>query len=207
MAPADGDDGTVRDRDVVPVRDQIVSMLPNLRAFARTLASDAATADDLVQDTVVKAFNNLHRFEVGTNLHGWLFTILRNTFYSDLRKRRGVVEDVDGTHAEAVIHQPSQYAKLDARDFRKAMAMLACEQREALILVGPAGFSYEEAADVCGCAVGTIKSRVNRARERLNELLNSEHDDGGAERGEAHTAGVASAASPACEGAAAKAKG
>jgi RNA polymerase sigma-70 factor (ECF subfamily) len=153
------------------VRERIVELLPNLRAFARTLVPDSTMADDLVQETVVKAFANLDRFQAGTNLQAWLFTILRNSFYTEIRRRRGEVEDVDGRHAEAVADDPVQASELDARDFRRAMATLSREQREALILVGPAGFSYEEAAEICGCAVGTVKSRVNRARLRLTEVI------------------------------------
>jgi RNA polymerase sigma-70 factor (ECF subfamily) len=156
------------------VRQQIVEMLPNLRAFSRTLVNDVARADDLVQETLLKAFVNVDRFQNGTNLQAWLFTILRNTFYSELRKRRGEVEDVDGHYAANTVTEPVQTMKLDARDFRKAMAKLNSEQREALILVGPAGFSYEEASEICGCAVGTIKSRVNRARVRLNSYLDAD---------------------------------
>ncbi|MFZ1415102.1 MAG: sigma-70 family RNA polymerase sigma factor [Defluviicoccus sp.] len=159
------------------VRDQIVEMLPNLRAFSRTLVHDSARADDLVQDTVLKAFANIERFQNGTNLQAWLFTILRNTFYSQIRKRHGEVEDVDGQYAANATVAPDQMMRLDARDFRKAMAKLNSEQREALILVGPAGCSYEEAAEICGCAVGTIKSRVNRARLRLSACLEDDCQD------------------------------
>jgi RNA polymerase sigma-70 factor (ECF subfamily) len=153
------------------LRDDIVRLIPNLRAFARTLVNDAARADDLVQETLVKALANLHRFQDGTNIQAWLFTILRNTFYSTLRKGRQEVEDADGAHAAHLTSDANQVAKLGFRDFRRALALLPSEQREALILVGAAGFAYEEAAEICGCAVGTIKSRVNRARNRLTELM------------------------------------
>jgi RNA polymerase sigma-70 factor, ECF subfamily len=153
------------------VRDQIVEMLPSLRAFSRTLVRDASSADDLVQEAVLKAFGNISKFQDGTNLQAWLFTILRNTFYSEVRKRRREVEDVDGQHASRAVVEAPQISKLESRDFRKAMATLKSEQREALILVGPAGFNYEEAAEICGCSIGTIKSRVSRARLRLQSRL------------------------------------
>ena len=153
------------------LRDQIVQCLPNLRAFARTLANEPARADDLVQETIVKALANLNSFQPGTNLIAWLFTILRNHFYTEVRNRRREVEDGDGLHAARLVSQPGQIAKLELVDFERALAVLPDDQREALVLVGGAGFSYEDAAQICGCAVGTIKSRVNRARVRLNELL------------------------------------
>lgn len=156
------------------LRDQIVACLPNLRAFARTIANNPARADDLVQDTIVKALANLDSFQAGTNLVAWLFTILRNHYYTELRNRRREVEDVNGAHAARLVSQPGQIANLEYLDFQSALAELTDEQREALVLVGGSGFSYEQAAEICGCAVGTIKSRVNRARARLNELL--DHD-------------------------------
>lgn len=145
--------------------------LPQLRAFARTLARDAAQADDLVQETLLKAWSNRHRFEPGTNLRAWLFTILRNTFYSHHRKRRREVQDVDDAHVGRLAVRPDQDHALAMRDFATALASLPEDQREALILVGAAGMAYEEAAEVCGVAVGTIKSRVSRARARLGDLL------------------------------------
>lgn len=153
------------------LRQQIVQLLPNLRAFARTLTNNHAQADDLVQETVVKALANLGRFQEGTNLNAWLFTILRNTYYSELRKRRREVEDPDDIHAGSRSVAPDQIDALQLKEFRAALARLPDEQREALILVGASGFAYEEAAAICGVAVGTIKSRVNRARRRLAQLL------------------------------------
>jgi RNA polymerase sigma-70 factor (ECF subfamily) len=101
----------------------------------------------------------------------WLFTILRNLFRSEYRKRRREVEDADGSYAESLKTQPAQTSHMEFQEFRTALDQLPGDQREALILVGASGFSYEEAADICGCAVGTIKSRVNRARTRLAKLL------------------------------------
>jgi RNA polymerase sigma-70 factor (ECF subfamily) len=153
------------------VRQGLISFLPNLRAFAIALCGDADRADDLVQDTMLKAWNSLDSFQEGTNLRAWLFTILRNTYFSECRRRRREVEDRDGNKADELAVHPGQQGHLDMQDFRKALNLLPPDQREALVLVGAAGFSYEEAASVSGCAVGTIKSRVNRARTKLSELL------------------------------------
>ncbi len=158
-------------------RDELTEHLGALRAFALSLTRNGATADDLVQDTLVKAWTNIDKFEVGTNMRAWLFTILRNTFYSLRRKRKREVEDVDGVLAEKLSQKPEHDGRLQMRDFAQAFDELPDEQREALILVGAGGFSYEEAAETCGVAVGTIKSRVNRARQRLVELLELESED------------------------------
>lgn len=151
--------------------EQIVEIVPQLRAFARTFHRDAARADDLVQDTVLKAWSNLEKFERGTNLKGWLFTILRNTFLSERRRLRREVEDADGAMAARLSEKPAQEAAMEFLEFREALDALPDDQREALILVGASGFSYEEAAEVVGCATGTVKSRVSRARKRLAELM------------------------------------
>ena len=156
------------------VKDLIIDIIPSLRAFARTLVNDRDRADDLVQETILKALSNLDRFQVGTNIRAWLFTILRNSFFSELRKQRREVADSDGKYAAQLTTRATQVDKVELRDFRRALLKLPSEQREALILVGPAGFSYEEAAAICGCAVGTIKSRVNRGRNRLTEMVEGE---------------------------------
>ena len=164
------------------LRDALLAAVPSLRAFAISLSGQVDRADDLVQDTLLRALSNLHRFERGTNLNAWLFTILRNLFHSEYRKRRREVEDPDGSYAGSLSVQPEQGSRLDLDDFRAALAKLPPDQREALLLVGASGFSYEEAANICGCAVGTIKSRVNRARSRLALLLNvDDADDLGAD--------------------------
>jgi RNA polymerase sigma-70 factor, ECF subfamily len=170
------DAGTSKASAPFDFRRELVAMLPHLRNFARSLARNPARADDLVQDCLVKALANVHRFDPATHLRPWLFTILRNTFYSDLRKGRREVEDVDGAHAARLSDLPRQNGKLDFEDFKVAFAQLPLEQREALTLVGASGCSYVEAAEVCGCAVGTIKSRVNRGRRRLDALMNGAPD-------------------------------
>ncbi|HVV63688.1 MAG TPA: sigma-70 family RNA polymerase sigma factor [Pseudolabrys sp.] len=153
------------------VRQAILGAVPSLRAFAISLCGSVDRADDLVQETLVRALANIDSFQPGTNMAAWLFTILRNHFRSEYRKRRREVEDSDGHYAESLKSQPDQYGRVEFSEFRAALAKLPTDQREALVLVGASGFSYEEAAHICGCAVGTIKSRVNRARTRLAELM------------------------------------
>src|SRR5471032_3351882 len=155
-------------------RDSILAAIPNLRAFAISLSGNVDRADDLVQETVLRALSNINSFEPGTNMPAWLFTILRNLFRSEYRKRRREVEDADGRYAETLKSHPEQHGRVEFEEFRGALAKLPADQREALILVGASGFSYEEAAAICDCAVGTIKSRVNRARNRLAELMSIE---------------------------------
>ena len=162
------------------VRKGLVTAIPHLRAFAMSLCGRSALADDLVQETLTKAWAKADSYKDGTNLMAWLFTILRNEFYSHLRKRKCEVEDVDGAEAAQLVSAPGQMANLEMGDFRTALAKLPEDQREAIILVGASGFSYEEAADIMGCAVGTVKSRLSRARTRLTEMMEGEvPPDGG----------------------------
>ncbi|NIZ07830.1 RNA polymerase sigma factor [Pseudooceanicola sp. HF7] len=158
-------------------RDELVDHLPALRAFALGLTRNGATADDLVQDAIVKAWTNIEKFEAGTNLRAWLFTILRNTYYSSLRKTRREVSDSDGIFAASLSEKPAHDGRLQMADFKRAFDQLPDEQREALMLVGALGASYEEAAATCGVAVGTIKSRANRGRARLSEILQLNDDE------------------------------
>jgi RNA polymerase sigma-70 factor (ECF subfamily) len=156
------------------VRDAVLAAVPSLRAFAISLSGNVDRADDLVQETLLRALANIDSFQPGSNMPAWLFTILRNLFRSEYRKRRREVEDADGSYAQSLKSQPEQSGHIEFQEFRQALAKLPPDQREALILVGASGFSYEEAADICGCAVGTIKSRVNRARARLADMLSIE---------------------------------
>ena len=149
----------------------LLSVIPNLRAFAVSLCGNLDRADDLVQETLVKAWSSIGSFVEGTNLRAWLFTILRNIYYSEYRKRRREVADPDGTFAARLATAPAQSGHMDLLDFRAALQQLPSDQREALILIGASGLSYEEAAGICGCAIGTMKSRVNRARSRLADML------------------------------------
>src|SRR6266851_8135229 len=142
------------------LRDAVLAAVPNLRAFAISLSGNVDRADDLVQETILRAQANIDSFQPGTNMSAWLFTILRNLFRSEYRKRRREVEDSDGSYAETLKSHPEQQSRVEFEEFRTALAKLPPDQREALILVGASGFSYEEAAAICECAVGTIKSRV-----------------------------------------------
>ena len=153
------------------VKEGFVAAIPNLRGFAVSLCGNLEHADDLVQETLLKAFKNIDSFEEGTNLKAWLFTILRNTYFSERRRAKREVEDVDGLHASRLAIHPEQHGHMDMCELHDALNMLKDDQREALILVCAAGMSYEEAAAISGCAVGTIKSRVNRARAKLSEIM------------------------------------
>jgi RNA polymerase sigma-70 factor (ECF subfamily) len=159
-------------------REAIVEHLSALRAFALSLTRNGSSADDLVQDTIVRAWTSFDRFEAGTNLRAWLFTIQRNLFYSSRRRAVREVPDPDGLFSAGLAEKPAHDGRLALRDFAAAFSLLPVEQREALILVGASGFSYEEAAETCGVAVGTIKSRANRGRKRLAELLHLVEGDG-----------------------------
>ena len=150
---------------------ELTAAIPGLRAFGISLSMKADRADDLVQETMLKAWKHHGSFEPGTNMKAWLYTILRNEFYSQIRKRKREVEDAEGAIAGRVAVEGNQMSHLELSDMKKALAQLPEDQREAIILVGASGFSYEEAADICQVAVGTIKSRVSRARLRLNEIL------------------------------------
>lgn len=158
-------------------RDELVDHIPAMRAFALSLTRNGATADDMVQDTLVKAWTNIDKFQAGSNLRAWLFTILRNTYYSSRRKLGREVADIDGVISGNLAEKPAHDGRLQMQDFRNAFEKLPDEQREALVLVGAQGFAYEEAAELCGVALGTIKSRVNRGRSRLAELLELDDDE------------------------------
>jgi RNA polymerase sigma-70 factor (ECF subfamily) len=148
-----------------------------MRAFAISLCGNRDRADDLVQEALVKAWNHLESFEQGTNLKAWLFTILRNAYFSELRKTKREVADTDGQMAARLSVPPEQQGHLDLADLNRALSQLPVDQREALILVGAEGFSYEDAASISGCAIGTVKSRVNRARAKLAELMAMDTSD------------------------------
>lgn len=152
-------------------RDALITSIPNLRAFAISLCRDATRADDLVQETLLKAWSHANTFEDGTNFKAWLFTILRNTYFSELRKVGHKIHEADEGDAAELAVPGEQSGHMDLVDVTLAMEQLSPEQREAVTLVAAEGFSYEEAARICGCEVGTVKSRVNRARMRLVKLL------------------------------------
>lgn len=160
----------------------VMAALPNLRNFAMSLTKRVDQAEDLVQDTVLRALSKHSHFEVGTNLQAWLFTILRNGHFSAHRKTRREVEDAEGVHAASMITIPDQEDRIAIRDLSAALDQLPREQREAIILVGAEGLSYDDAAEALGVKVGTIKSRVNRARTRLTELMGETGQESGASR-------------------------
>lgn len=168
------DDGAERD---AATRTAMLAIVPNLRAFAISLCGSVDRADDLVQETLVRALANLHTFRPGSNLPAWLFTILRNHYYSDYRHRRHEVADIDAVHADALAAPPHQADRLEVADLLAALRTLPGEQREALLLVAASGFSYGHAAEITGCSIGTVKSRVHRARARLATLLSIESTD------------------------------
>ena len=152
-------------------RTDVVALIPALRAFAWSLSHNASDADDLVQEALTKAWTHRDRFEPGTNLRAWLFTILRNTYYTSLVRRRREISDENGKYAAALSAPATQEWSVALKAMQAGLQQLPTEHREALILVGAAGLTYEEAAEICGCALGTIKSRVNRARAKLLKLL------------------------------------
>lgn len=152
-------------------KDELTAVIPHLRAFARGLCGRPDMADDLVQETMVKAWAARDRFEQGTSMRAWTFVILRNAYLTEMRRNR-FRGDYDEVVAERILIQPAgQEDPVHLADMRRALMTLPPERREALLLVGAGGFSYEEAAEICGCAVGTIKSRVGRARATLNTML------------------------------------
>ena len=170
-APAPQRSGDRSEETREQFRQHLLAAIPKLRAFALSLAAHADHADDLVQETLMKAWNHQNSFQEGTNIKAWLFTILRNEYFSQLRKRRREVEDADGDYAASVMTPGGQESQLDMADLRIALQQLPADQREAVVLVGASGFSYQEVADICHVPVGTVKSRVNRARNKLAVLL------------------------------------
>ncbi len=152
---------------------ELVQLIPHLRAFARTLCGDPTAADDLAQDAMLKAWDARASFEMGTNMKAWTFMILRNQFYSEKRRswRQSQLDQEAAERTLVAVDDPEAPVALD--ELRQCLAMLPIEQREALVLVGAGGFAYEEAAAICECAVGTVKSRVSRARRALQGILES----------------------------------
>lgn len=149
----------------------MLAAVPEMRAFALSLCHQRDRVDDLVQEALLRAIANIASFKSGTNMTAWLFTILRNNFLNEYRKRRHEVSDTNEYFVGTMTSQPEQDAHMQIGEFRAALAQLPHDQREAVVLVGGAGLSYEEAAEVCHCAVGTVKSRAFRARARLAELM------------------------------------
>ena len=151
--------------------DQMVAQMPYLRAFAISLCGSHSLADDLVQDTLVKAWSHADSFQPNTNLRAWLVTILRNTYFSGYRKRSREVQDSDNLLAQQIPVKGGQESALTLADVQTALDKLAPEHKEILLMIGITELSYEEAAEICGVAIGTVKSRLNRARAKLAEHL------------------------------------
>ncbi len=158
-------------------RAQLLAEIPHVRAFAVSLAGSFSLADDLVQETLLKAWVHAGRYTLGTNLRAWLFTILRNVYYSFHRQFGRNILDSDGIYAAQVAVAANQLAHMHLRDVRRALLALPLEQREALIMIGAMGMPYHEAAANCGVAEGTVKSRVSRGRVHLAEILGLEISD------------------------------
>ena len=152
-------------------KDQLAQVIPHLRAFGRSLSGSRDVADDLVQETLLKAWAARKRFQAGTNMRAWTFIILRNLFLSQMRRARFKGEWDEITASKLLAAPASQDRHIELSDMQRALLHLPQPQREALILVGAGGFAYEEAAEICGCAVGTIKSRVARGRVALEALM------------------------------------
>lgn len=170
------------ERDARAFHEEFLSLVPNLRRFAISLTKDAARADDLVQDTLLKAWRSRARFAADTNLGAWLFTIMRNVFYSDYRKRSRELPMSPGDEAVRLVSIPEQPGRLDLQDMSIALAKLPDVMRQALVLVAIENLSYEEAAVVMNCKIGTVKSRVWRAREQVAILLGFDAHELGADR-------------------------
>jgi RNA polymerase sigma-70 factor (ECF subfamily) len=165
------------------VRTVLLRTIPHLRAFAISLCGNVDQADDLVQEAVLRALTHIDGFTPGTSMQAWLFTILRNLFHTSFRKRKREIEDPEGIMASNLSTLPEQHGHLDLNDLQTALAKLSVEHREVLLLIGAEGLSYEETAQIVGTNVGTVKSRMNRARARLAELLHIHNeDDLGADR-------------------------
>lgn len=153
------------------IRHQIVELLPDLRAFARFLVRDRVGADDVVQDSIVRALGAIDQFQPGTNLKAWLFTILRNQFYEQSRRRKRETNALQARFDVSEAADPQQHAQSDITDLQQLIWRLPPSQREALILVGAQEMSHEEAAAICGVPVGTMKARLSRARSGLAALI------------------------------------
>lgn len=155
----------------------LLKTIPHLRAFAISLTGNLDQADDLVQEAITKGLTSMHQFEPGSSMQAWLFTILRNQFHTSYRKRRREVEDPDGMLAGMLASLPEQEGHLDLADLQTALAKLPMHHREVLLLVGAEGLSYEDTARIVGANIGTVKSRMNRARIRLAELMHLQDED------------------------------
>lgn len=154
---------------------ELAAMLPHLRAFGRSLTGNADQADDLVQETMLKAWKARHQYVPGgASMKSWAFVILRNCFLSQMRRKKFTADYDEGAAERLLVAPDNPSDAMDLADVQRALLMLPVDQREALVLIGAGGLSYEEAAEICGCALGTMKSRVSRARVALHDLLEND---------------------------------
>lgn len=177
------------DYDNDPCRTELVELIPALRAFARTFYSDPSQADDLVQDTLTRALASIHQYQPGTRMKSWLFTIMRNTFYTRIRIETREAPGKADCASLRPATDPTQEWSTRGREIARAIQRLPEQQREVIVLIGVLGASYEEAAGICGCAVGTIKSRLNRARLRLLKEMGEDSSRASLERELRHPVG------------------
>lgn len=165
-------------------RDQLVAIIPSLRAFARGLCGTRDMADDMVQDAMTRAWAARQSYAAGSNFRAWMFMILRNHYYTTLRKNARMVSWDPEVAERVLVAGPTQQDGLNVQDVQKALQKLPAEQREVLLLIGANGVSYEEAADIMGCAIGTIKSRLARGRVALTALIDGPaHTDEASDKG------------------------
>lgn len=157
-------------------RDNLLAIIPHLRSFARGLCGNRDLADDLAQDAMTRAWAARTSFQPGTNFRAWIFMILRNQFYTTIRKNSRMVSWDPEIAERLLVVNASQHDGINVEDVAKALQKLSAEQREVLMLIGANGMSYEEAAEVMGCAIGTIKSRLARGRVALSALINGPED-------------------------------
>jgi len=152
-------------------RTAVLDAVPNLRRYARSLCHDVDKADDLTQETLLRAFLNIDKFRAGSSMVAWLISILRNQHHTAYRRQWREVEDIDGIYADTLVSQPDQIARVEYQQVRCAVAALPRLMRQALLMVTVEDLSYDEAARICDCSVGTVKSRVHRARAQLAAML------------------------------------
>jgi len=165
--------------DEFAFKKDLTELIPHLRAFSRSLCGDATLADDVAQEALLKAWNARERFIPGSNLKAWTFTILRNQFYSVKRRSWRATSLEPEVAEQTIVANDDAEQSVNLNELRRGLDMLKDDQREAIILVGASGLSYEEAAEICDCAIGTIKSRVSRARKALETIMNSGNFDTG----------------------------
>lgn len=185
LAKASSSAAKLDDRSAQPKdldRDAMLRSIPNLRRYAKSLTGNADLADDLVQEALLRAIANIDSFQSGTNMEAWLLKILRNSFLTQCRKRRHEVAYKASLRSEPTSSLPNQYSTIQLAELKENLVNVPGPQREALLLVSAYGYSYGQAAAICHCPAGTIKSRANRARVRLSELM---HVDRAAEFGPA----------------------